>query len=354
MPALLFVPPPVNGRSLVNLQVGSHIEKRMQTVYVTSSTLVRWHRGRLRGRIDGLAVIAAKLLSRPRTEPFYFAVSGGSGQLIEIALVALARVSGRRIVLHHHSFAYLNQQSTLFGALARLAGRQALHVTLGSTMTDRLRQRYPSVNECLEVSNASIAQMELDAVSCLSDTAPMSTQGGNVTLGFLGNLSEDKGFPLAVETFLRCRRPGDKLEIVGPPADAKSAHLVEQLGDADDVSVLGPLFGEHKLSAMARWDILLFPSSYSNEAEPLTIHEALALGATVLATPVGCIPELSEYLPAVVVSEMEALEESLAALMDLVRNDSGKERGARADQWRTASLASRHQLEKLVGELTAP
>ena len=38
-------------------------------------------------------------------------------------------------------------------------------------------------------------------------------------------------------------------------------------------------------------DIVLFPSSYANEAQPMVIFEALANGVPVLATTVGYIAE---------------------------------------------------------------
>jgi len=39
-------------------------------------------------------------------------------------------------------------------------------------------------------------------------------------------------------------------------------------------------------------DVLLFPTDYANEAEPLVIHEAIRSGAHVIACERGAIPDI--------------------------------------------------------------
>jgi glycosyltransferase involved in cell wall biosynthesis len=64
------------------------------------------------------------------------------------------------------------------------------------------------------------------------------------------------------------------------------------LATAKHTSHLGPIYGETKERFYQHLDILLFPTKYANEAEPLVIHEALRNGIHVIACDRGAIAEL--------------------------------------------------------------
>ena len=69
-------------------------------------------------------------------------VSGGVGQVYELAFLLLARLRGMRVFLHHHSFAYLDRPGMLTRALVRAAGDDAVHLTQSPEMANRLQLGY--------------------------------------------------------------------------------------------------------------------------------------------------------------------------------------------------------------------
>jgi hypothetical protein len=117
---------------------------------------------------------------RNRGATLYFSLSGGWGLLYEALMVAGARALGAAVVVHHHSFRYLDEAFWPLSVLARAAGPGAVHVVLGEGMGERLRQRCPGVGEILVVSNAVFVP-----------GAPACAPRPLGTVGYLANLSRE-------------------------------------------------------------------------------------------------------------------------------------------------------------------
>jgi glycosyltransferase involved in cell wall biosynthesis len=59
-----------------------------------------------------------------------------------------------------------------------------------------------------------------------------------------------------------------------------------------NVEYIGPKYGTDKDDFYEEIDILVFPTRYINEAEPLVILEAMCRGIPIIAYGRGCIPEI--------------------------------------------------------------
>lgn len=131
---------------------------------------------------------------------------------------------------------------------------------------------------------------------------------------FLSNLLEEKGADVFVDmAILLCNR-SDRLTfaLVGAPADQALADdlqlRVERSGHGSRIQFLGPRFGPEKWDVLAGAQLLVFPSRYRFEAQPLTIIESLSVGVPVVASDVGAIgemigPENGRLLPETTVDE---------------------------------------------------
>jgi glycosyltransferase involved in cell wall biosynthesis len=116
-----------------------------------------------------------------------------------------------------------------------------------------------------------------------------------VTLGFLGNISADKGIFEFLDVLSRLRDLGYDLKgkIAGPFQEAKTEQSVMlRVEQASNAQYIGPVYGDDKSEFFRSIDVLLFPTRYSNEAEPLTMHEALMHGVPVIAYGRGSIGEV--------------------------------------------------------------
>jgi glycosyltransferase involved in cell wall biosynthesis len=84
-----------------------------------------------------------------------------------------------------------------------------------------------------------------------------------------------------------------RARLAGPFQDIETERAVRsRLVALPHVEYVGPKYGAEKDAFYASIDALMFPTRYVNEADPLTIHEAMSRGIPVIAYGRGCIPEI--------------------------------------------------------------
>jgi glycosyltransferase involved in cell wall biosynthesis len=90
----------------------------------------------------------------------------------------------------------------------------------------------------------------------------------------------------------RDRVPGWRLVIGGHGEVERFLSEAERLGIRAEVDYLGWLSGSDKERELSAADIFVLPSY--NEGMPVSILEAMAYGAAVIATPVGGVPDMMQ------------------------------------------------------------
>jgi glycosyltransferase involved in cell wall biosynthesis len=241
-----------------------------------------------------------------RQNVLYLALSGGLGQIIDLLYVLVGKIFGRRIFIHHHSFAYINASPWVSRCFFRFV-RNASHIVLSNGMGAALKQRYRlNDNSVQVVSNAAFYISGGDAAqhAAVDQQAP-------IRIGFLSNITREKGFIEFFEILSRLRQDGIAFnaQIAGPCADSSRRQLDELLAAAADVRYLGALYGDHKDQFYRELDVFVFPTKYVNEAEPLVLYEAMHAGAYVIACDRGAIREMlandagDAFSPATIVAD---------------------------------------------------
>jgi len=282
-------PPPVHGMAAVNSAVREALhEMQIKPLVINvaghglNPSLVTRLR-RLPRVILGLLVLAVQ--PKLRGASLYMSVSGGFGQFYEIALVSLARMRGMRIFLHHHSFAYLDNRNRITHMLIQAAGTESVHIALSPDMASRLRDSY-GVDDVTSLSNAVF----LAATDSIGSPRVMLE-----TLGFLGNISPEKGVFEFLDLMLATRVANIPVrgKLAGPFQNAETEAAVRaRLRELPLVEYVGPRYGADKAVFFDGIDVLVFPTRYANEAEPVTVHEAMSHAVPVIAYGRGCISEI--------------------------------------------------------------
>jgi glycosyltransferase involved in cell wall biosynthesis len=115
-----------------------------------------------------------------------------------------------------------------------------------------------------------------------------------MVLGFLSNITEDKGIFTFFSAVRELELQGHAVKglIAGPVDSAIEGRFREALQTHASVRHVGPVYGADKKRFLDSIDLLLFPTQYVNEAEPVTIWEAMASGVPVAACCRGCIPSM--------------------------------------------------------------
>jgi glycosyltransferase involved in cell wall biosynthesis len=304
-------PPPIHGMAAVNMMIFDLASERHDSVFKLDLAPNGLNRG-LAARSLKLIKLSlamfrmAGLVLRYRRGCLYVGLSGGLGQLVELPVIALARLAGWRIALHHHSFAYLEHPSLVSRILFRIAGCSVLHIALCTRMQILLNKVYGEKLQVKVLSNAAL----------FSNLKQPEIRDRIKTIGFMSNISFEKGIAEFFATIEKLSNSGVDIfaKIAGPfvDEDVKKYTLneIERLGC---VEYIGPVYGDAKNLFYRNIDLLLFPTRYRNEAEPLTIFESLSHAVPVVATGRGCIPDISSTVSGVHMVPVESLFSEIAA-----------------------------------------
>lgn len=241
---------------------------------------------------------------RPPDTVLYLALSGGLGQLIDGLYVLVARLLSHGIFVHHHSFAYIDRPTWLNRALFGLL-RKATHIVLSAGMGQRLQQLYRVDRSRVRVVSNAALFPSVVVVDAQSGAGP-----GPLRIGFLSNITFEKGIVefFEVMRLLHARGVAYQARIAGPVCAAVRPRFDRLLSEAAHIEYLGAIYGDAKEQFYRQLDVLLFPTRYINEAEPLVIHEALREGVFTIACDRGAIAELLGNGAGLALSEGEFVE----------------------------------------------
>jgi len=246
--------------------------------YLAKSLLVRSFR---LFRVFPKAFKFYKSLIKSEWQNMYVGMSGGYGQLYDCLFVGSARIVGKQIFLHHHNYTYLNKKWWLSSLLFTLAGHKARHVVLCEDMAVRLSRIYN--RNSLIVSNAIFVDKDMNRIK---------TKKNLKTLGFLGNITHEKGISEFLDVVELLKNDGLNVngKVAGPFHDQSiKKDIMVRMANLGNVEYIGPIHGDNKSKFFNEIDLLIFPTKYRYEAQPLTIYEAMSNGVPVIASNRGCI-----------------------------------------------------------------
>lgn len=331
-------PPPIHGQAVATTTIAALMEQRglpLQRLDTGEAGASGW--GGQARRTGGM-LRAAMACLRPGPRTAYLSVSANAGMVLTALLAGLARLGGKRPLLHHHTYAHVTARSAGMVLLARLAGPSAIHMTICPAMSRELAATYAEIGETTAFSNVDAVDRAL-----LDIPRPRALPR---TLGFLSNLTLEKGVERAIAAFRHAHAHGlaDTLLLAGPcDAGARTAIDAAVTEFGDRLRYLGPVSGTAKLDFFAGVDLFLFPSLYRNETQGIVNLEALAAGLPVIAYGLCCIPgDLDDPSCAVLTPDQPFDTAVTAFLQDLAPRYPAACQGARA---RFHTLARAHEAE---------
>lgn len=298
--AVVALPPPVNGQTLVNARVVEDLigAGARQCVVDTSP---RGHRRGLRYHLRRIAVIATVPFALAgnlgaRERRLYTVVEPGNGMAYNVLVIGLARLFGYELFLHHHASSYTKRHDRRFRALSVLAGRSAVHIALSEAMAADLRGLYRFCARTVIAGNAC----RVPDPGALAADGKIARPRTRARIGFLSNLSPEKGLDTVLAAFaaIQAARIEATLVLAGPVVDKRAEALLQQaraqFGEA--MVELGSVSGEAKAAFFRSVDVFFFPSRYRYEAQPLVVLEALSYGLPALVARHGYGGELVDPL----------------------------------------------------------
>lgn len=288
------VPPPVHGSTVMTLtlvtqlrQAGWHVKLVDRRFSKEIGQVGRWSLKKIFAAPSLLTRMILAVRGNPDAAVIF--LSSSTGAFISDFLSAVAAVMARvPIILYLHTtgFARLSQRSRVFlGAIKWVVRKSAATVTLGARMSDDIRSIVPDA-PLVHIPNA---------VDVPAGTA-RSVQEQTVT--FLSNLLPEKG---ALD-FVACAarifemHPRVRFVVAGAYSDPDHTRHVESTINEHHLEhaliMRGAVLGQAKWELLADSTVLVFPSRYPREAQPLTVIEAMRAGVPVVAYDVGGLSDL--------------------------------------------------------------
>lgn len=337
------LPPPVHGFSEINRRMLLTLRVRHQVLDFDMAP----RSNRLGFLLAWWQFFLCGLNCKPKA--LYLALSGGHRQWIDLAFVLVARLRGIPLFVHHHSFSYLNERR-LSAAILFRALRGATHIVLCGCMGEQLAKQYGiGLANMRVLSNAAFLEDIEAPVFANSQPAPLR-------VGFLSNITAEKGI---FEFFAVLRESSDlglalQGVIAGPVDPSVTESFNTSLAGSTNVQHVGAVYGADKRAFFASIDVLFFPTRYANEAEPVTILEALGHGVPVIAFERGCIEGMVPAAAGAVFPYSEAfVKQTIDALRPLAESPEqlAKARLAARAAFETGRASNQAVLESLVAEM---
>lgn len=197
------------------------------------------------------------------------------------ALITLIRPFANRIVCHHHGRRWFVRRNTILAH--SVFSHRVRTLTQCDALVEMLRAQYPKARP-FPMSNAWLVPKTIEK-------NPSATTNPNI-LGYISNLTFEKGIDSAIETLVLAHQVCDDfiLHVAGKPQSTDVAtYIHEAIQRGTPLSQLGFVNGKRKTEFFETIHVLLFPTRYAIEAEPLVTLEALAHGVPVLSTCIGCL-----------------------------------------------------------------
>ncbi len=289
------------------------------------------------------------------TRSSYIVAESGKGLVSTLVLTSAARLFGMRILMHHHVFSYVNETNRLMQAVVTVAGARAQHIFLCDLMMQKFTERYACPGASIVLSNAYLVEAPDPSQPAPTDDARdnPSPLADKLRLGFLGNITRSKGIDLCVDAFEQLAGEHRELElhVAGPVAEPGLEELLSRAKDnyPDRFDYLGPVYGDDKRAFFEGIDLLVFPTRYRNEAQPLTIFEAAAHGVPTVAFGIGCIEQQVEGI-GWSVNDKDGLESIIRDCLTNPQNLADRRKRTRA-RFDDAQQTSSEQLGDIVRQL---
>jgi glycosyltransferase involved in cell wall biosynthesis len=240
----------------------------------------------------------------------YTVANAQGGLYYNLLISAAARLRGYRVVMHHQVYSYLHRYDWRMQRMDHWLGRAGTHVVLSDGMEVDFRRRYASQARFFVLPNTIIMlDIEDQAQSGTRESRPFR-------LGHCSNLSLEKGLADVLETTreLLAREQDVQLVLAGPFVSKREQELVEkaQAEFGERLIYRGPVYGEDKRRFYLDIDVMVFPTRYHNEAQPLVLAEAIAYGRPVVAFDRACIRSLVAKDGGFVINEAESFPQVAA------------------------------------------
>ena len=294
------LPPPVHGTSVAFAALADSL---------TDAKVVDISRTPRTGMLDALlrafSVLrsAATVGRSSRPTVCYLTIAQSrAGVLRDVLIVRAARAREMTVIAHLHGGNYLALWSDAPPWLRRVIRSMFRQIDTLVLLSDMFVEQFGFLDTgATGVRVISVPNGVEPPASLFGATPRTLDPERELHVIFLSNLIHSKGVAVAVQAVGLLRRRGidarlrlvgeDRLDEAGRGGDVDE--LLDRLEAHAFVDHEGPARGSAKWDALTAADVLILPSRYANEGQPISVIEAMAVGLPVVVSNHRALPELA-------------------------------------------------------------
>jgi len=308
-PRILFIgtlPPPVHGSAVVSQQIKDSkvINEAFDDDWINLGTSRSMDEIGKRNLAKVWRLVAALgrefwLLLTRRYDLCYLAITcHGSGFLKDSPFILMAKLFGKKIVIHQHNKGMANDVDRWpYRWLLPLCYKNAKVILLSWYLYPDIERVVPRENVYICPNGIKVQEFKSSRVQESPETWNMKPETNRVSrLLFLSNLIESKGVLVLLDALKILKDKGYSFvcDFVGGETkeiDAKRFNVEVETRGLNEIALYqGRMYGEEKEDAFEQSDVFVLPTM--NDCFPLVILEAMEYGKPIVTTAIGGIPDI--------------------------------------------------------------
>jgi len=301
MKKILFIfhlPPPIHGSSMVGKYIKDSeiINNTFNSKYINLTTSKKIDEIGKKPllkvkRYIGILFSVFKALTQFKPEVVYLAITAkGVGFYKDFPIAILAKLWGKKLVLHYHNKGVINRQQNLIDHFMYRSLFKNTKVILLSESLYYDVKKYVKKNDVFYCPNG---------VPTIKFTKVKTKKSKVSQLLFLSNLIESKGVFILLDALKLLKKQNIKFQcnFVGGEGNITDEIFRSRLNELqlnENVSYLGKKYDRQKYYIFEQSDIFIFPTFYHNECFPLVLLESMQFGLPAISCNEGAISDIIE------------------------------------------------------------
>jgi glycosyltransferase involved in cell wall biosynthesis len=287
-------PPPINGNNIVTDSLFRFFVTQPGISLKKINTSVNTKKMFKMQRLYIFTKAGIRVLFLPRGSQIYLGLAHRLALVGQSIVIISGLIRGCNVVVHHHSYFPIEKKENL-PLYVRLIHKYIVHNCTNVFLSDKMRMDYlehwgAPINSMI-LSNSLVPAMRFNGPAPCTHTE-------HFTLIHVSNLSKEKGSHLVLDVMEYFLSENEKCNaiLMGGDSHSQFTEKIQQLQSSfpSQFSYQAAFDANMLYENLKNSDVLLFPSTYENEASPLVVHEAQYCGVICVTSVAGTL--ISEVL----------------------------------------------------------
>ncbi|MCO7124206.1 glycosyltransferase family 4 protein [Sporolactobacillus shoreicorticis] len=352
------VPPPIHGESIAISQlIHSKAILEKYDVEVIDTGRGKNIRGgrfsiiKLCQDIRNFLVIAHKI-KKSHDAIVYLSLSQTKlGLLRDVMVIRLVRNRAGKVIAHLHGNHLKMIMMTINPWMAKIVSNALRKIDSGIVLSQALSSNFMNLPRKIDVVSNGIDQ-DMFSSLIIKHARIKRRAAKTFHILYLSNLIQSKGFGDVILTAIELLKKKEdiKLTLAGQIYDC---HLFNQLfrkvteyGFESKITYIGIATGVEKKKILLEAHVMVLPTQYPIEGQPISIIEGMAAGLPIISTAQGAIPDMIDG-SGIVVDQVDP-EHLACAIKQLIDNRSLYER---LSEHSRSSFLKKFTLDHYIDEL---